>query len=321
MESRVKSDDVRDTSLSLSLSLSPYIYIYVCVFFFLKYLYLYLLYIHTRTRTHTHTLAQTCLIEFWCGMHLSRKNTSVTPDRRVWCGVEGKFLRRHLEEKNEIKRSHDEESYNIRKKWNGQEVHRSLRLHQRRRKINQKSPSSVHVPDSNSEVILVEKRHGGSWVSHIRLHSNLDGSSLAHARAEKEATVEGCSEVPHTHTHTHTLPQQGLFGRPQAVVVLMPYVGGEVGSAGSDWQVGGYESSLRWLQSGKLLRKHGRLMSKRLKPATWQSAVRRNTTWSPRPKFTVTWRCRAENVQLGKGHSCDAAEARRRMAAKEHDGR
>ena len=41
--------------------------------------------------------------------------------------------------------------------------------------------------------------------------------------------------------HTHTLPQQGLFGRPQGVVVLMPYVGGEVGSAGSDWKVGGHE--------------------------------------------------------------------------------
>ena len=41
--------------------------------------------------------------------------------------------------------------------------------------------------------------------------------------------------------HTHTLPQQGLFGRPQAVVALMPYVGGEVGSADSDWKVGGNE--------------------------------------------------------------------------------
>ena len=104
-------------------------------------------------------------------------------------------------------------------------------------------------------------------------HSNLDGSLLAHARAEKEATIEGLLLFrSSTHTHTHTLPQQGLFGRPQAVVVLMPYVGGEVGSAGSDWKVGGYESSLRWLQSCKLLRKHGRLMSKGLKPATWQSA-------------------------------------------------
>jgi len=69
---------------------------------------------------------------------------------------------------------------------------------------------------------------------------------LAHARAEKKATVEGLLLVRSSpHTRMHTLPQQGLFGRPQAVVVLMPYVGGEVGSAGSDWKVGGYESSWR----------------------------------------------------------------------------
>ena len=31
--------------------------------------------------THTHTLAQNCHCEFCCGMHLTCKNTSITPDR------------------------------------------------------------------------------------------------------------------------------------------------------------------------------------------------------------------------------------------------
>ena len=43
----------------------------------------------------------------------------------------------------------------------------------------------------------------------------------------------------------------------------------------------------------------------------------RKTTRNPGPKITVTLRCRAENVQLGKGYPCGTAEARRRMATKE----
>ena len=35
------------------------------------------------------------------------------------------------------------------------------------RKKKEKPPSPVHVLNSNSEVILLEKRHGGSWVGHI----------------------------------------------------------------------------------------------------------------------------------------------------------
>ena len=68
----------------------------------------------THAHTHTHLL-RLVPIEFWCEMHPSCKNTSVTPDRRVWCGVEGKFFRRHLEEWNKINRSH-EELRNIRRK-------------------------------------------------------------------------------------------------------------------------------------------------------------------------------------------------------------
>ena len=41
---------------------------------------------------------------------------------------------------------------------------------------------------------------------------------------------------------------------------------------------------------------------------------------TPDRKITVTQRCRAENEQLGKGHSCGAAEARKIIAAEEHDG-
>ena len=40
----------------------------------------------------------------------------------------------------------------------------------------------------------------------------------------------------------------------------------------------------------------------------------------PTEKSQVTQRCRAENEQLGKGHSCGAAEARKIIAAEEHDG-
>ena len=38
---------------------------------------------------------------------------------------------------------------------------------------------------------------------------------------------------------------------------------------------------------------------------------------TPDRKITVTQRCRAENEQLGKGHSCGAAIDRRGMATKE----
>ena len=66
---------------------------------------------HTRTHTLLHTLAQNCHCEFCCGVHLTCKNNPVTPDtgteeqKGVWCGVEGKFFRRHLEEWNKINRS------------------------------------------------------------------------------------------------------------------------------------------------------------------------------------------------------------------------
>ena len=34
--------------------------------------------------THTHTLAQKHLCEFWCGTHLTCKNTPIKPDRSHW---------------------------------------------------------------------------------------------------------------------------------------------------------------------------------------------------------------------------------------------
>ena len=40
----------------------------------------------------------------------------------------------------------------------------------------------------------------------------------------------------------------------------------------------------------------------------------------PTEKSQSPKRCRAENEQLGKGHSCGAAEARKIIAAEEHDG-
>ena len=186
--------------------------------------------------------------------------------------------------------------------------------------------------------------HAGSWLSRL---------PLTKIRFDKSAGTSGWSvpissqlmssfvgiglmsgplplrnlEVSHpfrwfTQTHTQTLPQQGLFGRSQAVDVLMPCVGGEVGSAGSDWKVGRYGWWLRWLLSGKLLRKHGRLMTKGLKPAIWQSAG------TPREAPDRNSQSREGSVQRTSSSargihvaSCGAAEARRRMAAKEHDGR
>ena len=99
-------------------------------------------------------------------MRLSCKNTSVARDRRVWCGVKGKFFVATLKNRKKSIKARKNPTM-LSKKWNGQEVHRSLKLRQVRRKINEKSPSSVPVLNSNCEVILVEKRHGGSWVSHI----------------------------------------------------------------------------------------------------------------------------------------------------------
>ena len=36
------------------------------------------------TYAHAHTLAQKHLCEFWCGMHLTCKNTPIKPDRSHW---------------------------------------------------------------------------------------------------------------------------------------------------------------------------------------------------------------------------------------------
>ena len=84
--------------------------------------------------------------------------------------------------------------------------------------------SSVHVLNSNSEMILVEKRHGGSWVSHIPsrfkdcryvctatwmglrwlMPSKCPWAPCWNQKAEKEATVEVLLlSRSSTHTHTH----------------------------------------------------------------------------------------------------------------------
>ena len=39
---------------------------------------------HRDESSMNHTLGQKHLCEFWCGMHLTRKNTPVKPDRRNW---------------------------------------------------------------------------------------------------------------------------------------------------------------------------------------------------------------------------------------------
>ena len=39
---------------------------------------------HTHTRTQTHALAQNNHCEFWCGMHLTCKNTPIIPDLRKY---------------------------------------------------------------------------------------------------------------------------------------------------------------------------------------------------------------------------------------------
>ena len=49
------------------------------------------------TETRWHTLAQNNLCEFWCGMHLTCKNTPITPDRiEVMNRLEKESKRNHL---------------------------------------------------------------------------------------------------------------------------------------------------------------------------------------------------------------------------------
>jgi hypothetical protein len=51
-----------------------YIYVYTCTC-------LLNIYVYVCIYTCTHTLAQTCLIELWCGMHQACKNAPLNPDQ------------------------------------------------------------------------------------------------------------------------------------------------------------------------------------------------------------------------------------------------
>ena len=245
------------------------------------------------------------------------------------CGVKGKLLRPHLEKSK--KSISQEEPHNISRKLGLTRSSPQFQIAPTVQK--EKMRSHLHpfmcliqiqkwFSLNNGMVVLglATSHHDSTIGGTVRLHSNLDGSSLAHAiqvpmgpllksESWKQATVEVLLLFrSSTHTHTHALPQQGLFRRCR-------------------WR--GWIRR-QWLKSGRIWMMIEVIAKWQAAEEAWKTDAEgtetsdvtecRNTTWSPRPKFTVTRRCRAENVQLGKGHSCGAAEARRRMAAKEHDG-
>ena len=98
-------------------------------------------------------------------------------------------------------------------------------------------------------------------------------SPCRNQKAEKEATDKFLSsvQVPRIHAHTHHAAAWAFLEDHKRWLSWCP-VSGEAGSAGNGWKVGGYKKWLRWLLSGKLLRKHGKLMTKGLKSATCRSA-------------------------------------------------
>ena len=106
------------------------------------------------TFTYTHTLAQNCHCEFCCGVHLTCKNKSSytwQEQEGVWCGVTGKFFRRHLEEWNQINRS-QEKLRNISRKLEWTRDSPQSQIAPTVQKIKDKSPSSVHV--LNSKILM-----------------------------------------------------------------------------------------------------------------------------------------------------------------------
>jgi len=72
------------------------------------------------------------------------------------------------------------------------------------------------VPNSNSEVILVEKRHGGStiagtfahhlgWVFVGPCHPSAHGppAEIRKLKKKQQQRFYFCSEIPHTHIYIH----------------------------------------------------------------------------------------------------------------------
>ena len=136
---------------------------------------LYIDFNHTHTHTHaftdnrfyTHllrTVIANSVVE--CIWRAKTIQLHLTGTEGVWCGLKGKFFRRHLEEWNKINRSQEE-----------------LRNIHRKSEWTRDSPQSQIAPTvqkdtwevtfirscaefKNPDVILVEKRHGGFWVGH-----------------------------------------------------------------------------------------------------------------------------------------------------------
>ena len=125
----------------------------------------------------SHTLAQNCHCEFCCGVHLTtiQLHLTGTGGCLVW-SEKMLFFGRHLEEGNKINRSQEE-----------------LRNISRKLEWTRDSPQSQIVPTvqkdtwevtfirscakfKNPDVILVEKRHGGSWVGHTHHDSKIAGT-------------------------------------------------------------------------------------------------------------------------------------------------
>ena len=121
-----------------------------------------------RIQHESHTCSELSLrILLWSASDVQKQSSYTWQEQEgVWCGVKGKFFRRHLEEWNKINRSQEE-----------------LRNISRNLEWTRDSPQSQIAPTvqkdkwevtfirscaefKNPDVIVVEKQHGGSWVGH-----------------------------------------------------------------------------------------------------------------------------------------------------------
>ena len=195
-----------------------------------------------RIQHESHTCSDLSLrILLWSASDV--KNNPVTPDRnrRVF-GVDWKENSFVAALKNGIKSIEARRNSEISaENWSGQEIHRSLRLRQLWRKINEKSPSSVHV--LNSKILMWFSLKNGIMV--FGLATPHHDSKIAGTFAQKlgwvfvgpchpsahgpPAKLRSFTSLQMVHTHTHTLkstvfPQHSLQTHallsPKSVVSL-----------------------------------------------------------------------------------------------------
>ena len=101
--------------------------------------------------THTHTCSELSLrILLWSASDVQKQSSYIWQEQEgVWCGVKGKFFRRHLEEWNKINRS-QEELRNISRKLEWTRDSPQSQIAPTVQKDNEKSPSPVHVLNSKT---------------------------------------------------------------------------------------------------------------------------------------------------------------------------